>query len=84
MVAYVVGSCSREESAEFETHCLSCNECMAILAILAIVLQEKAPARLHRSGVDAARAAREDQKQESRRPLRANNQVTSRQPLRLR
>ena len=81
MVSYASGSCSEEERIEFENHYLCCDECMAILAI---ILQEKALARLRRSGMDAARTAREDQKQKSRRPSRVNGKVTSRQPLQLR
>ncbi len=57
MVSYATGSCSKAERIEFETHCLSCDECVATLAI---VLREKALARLYRSGMESARIARED------------------------
>jgi hypothetical protein len=70
MVSYATGSCSKAERIKFETHCLSCDECVATLAI---VLREKASARLYRSGVEAANIAREDQKRKSRRQSRASN-----------
>lgn len=76
MVAFVTGSCSREEGIEFETHCLSCNEC---LAALAIILRAKSLERLYRSGMDAARIARKGENQKARRPSRLNNQVTASQ-----
>lgn len=76
MVSYATGSCSEEERDEFETHLLSCDECVAMLAILAIVLREKALSQPLRSGVEAARIAREGQKRKSRHP---RNRLTSKQ-----
>lgn len=75
MVSYTTGSCSAEEKDEFETHLLSCHECVAILAI---VLREKASAQLHQSGVEAARIARTEEKRKSRRPSRANRVTAQR------
>ena len=34
MVAYIAGSCSPAEKVDFESHCLSCDECLATLAII--------------------------------------------------
>ena len=34
MVAYIAGSCSQAEKVDFESHCLSCDECLATLAIV--------------------------------------------------
>ena len=65
MVSYAAGSCSPAERLEMESHCLSCAEC---LATLAIVLQlsrsplaeeeEQALGALYPIGLKAARTAR--------------------------
>jgi len=69
MVSFATGSCSEEERTEFEAHCLDCDECVAILAI---ILQEKSLMRLRQIGADAARIALIEEKRKSRRPSIAN------------
>jgi hypothetical protein len=64
MVAYVAGSCSPAEKVDIESHCLSCNECLATLAIVLRLLrfpvckeEETTLALLYPIGMEAARVA---------------------------
>jgi hypothetical protein len=66
MVAYVTRSCAPEQGLDFETHCLSCEECLAKLAIVICLLRsplgeedERALAPLYTTGVEAAMVARQ-------------------------
>jgi hypothetical protein len=61
MVAYVTRSCAPEQMLDFESHCHSCEECLAKLAILMCVLRsplceedERALVALYATGVEAA------------------------------
>jgi hypothetical protein len=64
MVSYAAGSCSPAEKADFELHCLSCDECLATLAIILRLLhfpvgeeEEMTLALLYPIGMEAARVA---------------------------
>jgi hypothetical protein len=64
MVAYTTGSCSPAEKVDFESHCLSCDECLATLAIVLRLLhfpvgeeEETTLALLYPIGMEAARVA---------------------------
>ena len=64
MVAYVAGSCSPAEKVDIESHCLSCDECLATLAIILRLLhfpvckeEETTLALLYPIGMEAARVA---------------------------
>jgi hypothetical protein len=81
MVAYVTGSSSKEKREEFEAHCLSCEEC---LAMLAIILRAKASEQIRQCGVEAARIAREKGKQKARLKSKANDLLISKQSLQFR
>ena len=63
-VAYIAGSCSPAEKVDFESHCLSCDECLATLAIVLRLLhfpvseeEETTLALLYPIGMEAARVA---------------------------
>lgn len=64
MVSYIAGTCSVAERKDFESHCLACNECRLVLAIilrakyLPIDEEEaKVLERLYPLGVKAAKVA---------------------------
>ena len=64
MVSYIAGTCSVAERKDFESHCLTCNECRLVLAIilrakyLPIDEEEaKVLERLYPLGVKAAKVA---------------------------
>jgi hypothetical protein len=64
MVAYVAGSCSPAEKVDIESHCLSCDECLATLAIILRLLhfpvceeEETTLTLLYPIGMEAARVA---------------------------
>jgi hypothetical protein len=66
MVAYVTRSYAPEQGLDFETHCRSCEECLAKLAIVTCLLRsplsevdERALAPLYTPGVEAAIVARQ-------------------------
>jgi len=65
MVSYAAGSCSRAERLEMETHCLSCAERLAALAIVLRLSRSplgkeegQALGALYPIGLKAARTAR--------------------------
>lgn len=64
MVAYVAGAYSPAEKLDFESHCLSCDECIATLAMVLRLLhfpvckeEETTLALLYPIGMEAARVA---------------------------
>jgi putative zinc finger protein len=64
MVAYTARSCSPAEKVDFESHFLSCDECLATLAIILRLLhfpvceeEETTLALLYPIGMEAARVA---------------------------
>jgi hypothetical protein len=67
MVAYTAGSCSSAEKVDFESHCLSCDECLTTLAIVLRLShfpvgeeEETTLALLYTIGMEAARVARHE------------------------
>jgi hypothetical protein len=65
MVSYAARSCSRAERLAMESHCLSCAECVATLAIVLRLSRSprgkeegRALGKLYSMGLKAARTAR--------------------------
>ena len=61
MIPYLAGTCSPAERADFESHCLICEECRyivaAVLHLLYSPIDEKELAPLYPLGVEAAEIA---------------------------
>jgi hypothetical protein len=67
IVAYTSGVCSPAEEGDFESHCLSCGECLTTLVIILRLLhfpvgeeEGKTLALLYTIGREAARVARQE------------------------
>lgn len=64
MIVCVIGLLAPEHTLDFETHCLSCEECLTKLVIVLHLMcsplrcEEEALAPLHAIGVEAAMIAR--------------------------